>query len=713
MQYEKCEVGEMHSIKTAFGKRLLAAGLILSVVLCGICPAKAAFEQKERILVVDLTKGYYEYTSGGETDYSYEKELYQKALYNVFAELFDGRCKGTEGGCYSCSCDIDLDKDGTVDIRGGVYDDSYFSELAGRVFFIPVSGGSIRGEVSFALKENTSLYDTVRFVFPDKPVQKSFKISVQSGKAVTADGKEVTSAAPGTKLTIVPEALNGKFVSAWNSDLVGKISRLDLDYRYWKDGVSFCMPAADVTLTANTKPQEELTFNLTKGFCVMDEDGWDQPNLFDIKIGSGKKERIESGETLDIDGNGSADVMAYNLYEGILSDQPTRVFFIPLATNSISGEYMTRGTSTAGYWPYLFEFPQETKKAYRITVEGGHAVDGNGKTITEAAPGQKVRIVRDEPKDGQFLDTVFHSDPQYVDLEIDPADIPVWIKDEFLMPACDITYSAVSDRKAGILEIAFESYGELYWAKIPEDVRNAFSLASEEVVLFTDLVKCFRTFGLYRNEEWITVNRTSSVDETCKPESFSFVPAKPFVTSMDTITSVVVKFPGCGEIYDVKCDAPNTHVFLSSIGDVMNDPVTGSAAGQKLVVDGSQIVPPAGCLLKGFQAEGVTFTNYTETNCWEFTMPSHAVTIVPVFEENPEPVVMPTETPGEPAVTAAPTAVPDDGRKADTKAENSFNWLYVIIPGGVVLLGGAAVCFARKKRNHKDEGINETDEKDA
>ena len=70
----------MHSIKTAFGKRLLAAGLILSVMLCGICPAKAAFEQKERILVVDLTKGYYEYTSGGETDYSYEKELYQKAL---------------------------------------------------------------------------------------------------------------------------------------------------------------------------------------------------------------------------------------------------------------------------------------------------------------------------------------------------------------------------------------------------------------------------------------------------------------------------------------------------------------------------------------------------------------------------------------------------------------------------------------------------------
>lgn len=606
-------------------KRIITAAMLMCLLAVSGRTVRA--EEGDRVLVIDLTKGYYVCSNiDANADYSWPMEEYQR---EVFYSL-DHAVNGDTGAGVDLTYEADVDKDGTIDIVVNAYDWPDSEGMPGRVFIIPTAGGSIRGTYSLKVPQSTDAYygnkfDTIQFIFPDEPIQKEYKISAESGKVTDQNGREITTAAPGSWIRVNAVPTEGKYVAFWKSDLIGEFSTFDRDYSYWSTCVAICMPAADVSLSALLLEQKPLTFDLTEGFCRIDE-GYNDAGLYDLWIG-GRLGVIESGTKLDIDGDGTEDVICYVIHGGEIygacvdEDLPARTFFIPLPTASIHGTYTTKGTSTSAFWPYTFTFPAGTvKNSYKITVEGGHAENEAGRTITEAAPGEKIRIVCDK-KTGSSTFPDFKASPAYEDLEPAYRGTERCAREEVMMPACDITYTEVGiPEEGGTYVMQFEMIqGGRYEHKISEEERAIWS--DEYPIRIMPFYKEYELYDIVVESDRVLLESFSEVRyEGPKPAQLYFL--EPVVIGNKTYDAFEVQFGTPVVFYPINSDVCNVYTSFGC------EPLKGAYEGQELLVfpkdDSFKLYAPDVHMDEFWGTSGLYY---------HFLMPAHEVTIQSVSDK--------------------------------------------------------------------------------
>ncbi len=581
---------------------------------------EAASASDGEVLEIDLTKGYYECTLyGKDGNYSYLSDLEMQAICDsVYHAIY------RDGAGINFDFTADLDYDGTIDLISGAYDYPTEEGMPARYFLIPASTSSICGACeiplplgSYSRGDYTTVrnYTTVRFYFPEEPVQKEYQVTVENGHAETKDGKTVTSAAPGTLLYLVPDALDGKFVARWDSELIHSFSRYVNYGNYWDTCAVFTMPAADVTFAAERGQQTPLTFDLTPGFCLGEQDAWEAPGLYDIMPESADHEK----RRFDLDGDGTEDVCYFPLtlleIEGPnpCDDYIDHTYVIPLATSSIRGSYTLEGKSTSAYWPLTFKFPDEPlKQFYSVTVTGGHAEDGAGRTITEAAPGDWIKIVYDE-KEGVIFDREFMTLPEYEDLN-DPWNM----RENVVMPACNITYIALTHAPGK------EKDGDLYpiYSDCPCTIEGAYgedvskgAREGQEIFVFYEGDDLTEDFRLYSPDVQITVEYGTS------GMYFTFI-----------MPAHEVRLQATREKFPIT-------VINGGAGYQFYEPITEAYPGEWIIV-----YPFAGPRDDGYYYTGnwssddVTLNDYKE-GAMSIIMPDHAVTVTAEIKKQ-EPVTV-------------------------------------------------------------------------
>ena len=614
--------------RSKIGRLLCVLAALL--LLCMPGTASVAFagedgsqEETPEPLVIDLTKGYYEKTY---SDYG------QAAICIAVERIAHKREDDVR--YYIWSEKIDLDGDGTYDVLvdGADWPD-VDGQMPDRWFLIPTSECSIRGAITFKdIKDER--FSEVTFLFPDDPIRKEYAVTVEKGHAETEDGRTVTSAAPGTLLYIVPDKLEGEYVSAWNSELTGRHNRYDsVDRRMW-GAAEFHMPAADVILAAEAEAQTPLTFDMSNGYCIVDNDPYHKPDISDFAIPP-LDESEEGLFLMDVDGDGTYDACLYVVYGaeyGAIIDAglPWHVYMIPLPTSSITGSYRIDGETTAPYWPYTFVFPAENvKSTHRITVNGGHAENMKGETITEAAPGEIIKIIYDR-KAMEMIDQGFVASPSYENLtKSTDWSGKRYLREEIVMPACDITYTAqVKGCEAIVLN--FIRDGEKWIAPLPYDVQAELQQTGRKLdesffYWYYDFAPVIDEYARNVSMDAVQVNGRS-------PETMTFSMYEPLQTGEAVYTAITVRFPGAGEIYPINCTDENLRIGLQGLYADKLSTILGAAEGQNLFVDRSMLVEPVGQVFIGFEAKDFKM-DYTIDASWVFRMPDHAIEIKPVFQK--------------------------------------------------------------------------------
>ena len=254
---------------------------ILLLMAAGCVNTAAAAEEKdvqdgdERTFVVDLSKGFTEY----DGRYSKEQDEAFQTTMNLKNVIYSDKIYGKN------AVKMDLDGDGTFDVMTFGLDYPMDSEGGpSRWIYIPSAECSVRGTYTCVIGENPynnsynyfmeygylKNYDSVTFILPEEPVRSTYEISIENGKAYK-NGVEVTSAAPGDEITIISEAVVGKYVFLWKSELIGEYIHHTTGYAV-NSPTSFFMPAADVALKTVMVDQTPLTFDLTKGYYLVNKD---------------------------------------------------------------------------------------------------------------------------------------------------------------------------------------------------------------------------------------------------------------------------------------------------------------------------------------------------------------------------------------------------------------------------------------------------------
>ncbi len=616
--------------RSKIGRLLCVLAALLLLCMPGTASVALAAEDgsQEKTpepLVIDLTKGYYEKTYSD----------YDQAAICLAVERIAHKREDEISYCYIWGEKVDLDGDGTYDVLA---DGADWSDVDGampsRWFLIPTSECSIRGSITFKdIKDER--FSEVTFLFPDEPIRKEYAVTMEKGHAETEDGKTVTSAAPGTVLFLVPDNLEGEYVTAWNSELTGQHNRYDsVDRRMW-GAAEFHMPAADVILAAETEAQTPLTFEMSNGYCIVDDDPYRKPNISDFAIPPLDESEDEGLFLMDLDSDGTYDACLYVVYGveyGAIIDAglPWHVYMIPLPTSSITGTYRIDGETTAPYWPYTFVFPAENvKSTHRITVNGGHAENMKGETITEAAPGEKIKIIYDR-KAMETIDKGFVASPAYENLT-KTADMygSSYLREETVMPACDITYTAqVKGCEAIVLN--FIRDGEKWIAPLPYDVRAELQQFGRE--LDESFFYWYYDFSPMMDAYANNVSMNAIQVKGRNPETMTFSMTVPLLTSEALYSAITVKFPGAGEIYPINCTDENLRIGLTDLGADKLSTILGAVEGQYLVVEGWSIEEPVASQFVGFEAKDF-WMEYNAEAKWVFRMPDHAIEIKPVFQK--------------------------------------------------------------------------------
>lgn len=606
---------------------------MLLLILAGSVSSVVAAETQEtdqkngndRNYIVDLSKGYKEYT-GRYSESQFTAFVVTMSLKNV---KYSSTIVGMN------PIEMDLDGDGTYDVmaRGTGYPSD--SEGGPEVWmYIPCSGGSITGSYTCTIGENLynpnypyfseSLkdYDSVTFIFPEEPVRNMYAISIENGKAYV-NGKEASQAAPGDNVRIFPEAVAGEYVSCWKSDLIGSVTRFT-DACFFHDTATFFMPASDVSLKAEMKKQQPVSFDMSKGYCLAHGGPGTEPTIWDIDIdwandfGVPFYNKISS--EADLDGDGTDDICCY-IVDGnhpMISPYVCFVYFIPLSTSSIRGTYTTQGTSISPYWPYTFVFPSDpVKSTYPITVDGGRAVNSNGQTVTEAYPGQRLKLVSigDVPAAG------FECRPEYKNIaegflfgyvrEINPYEI--------VMPACELTYTKIP-KEGETLEITFHDN----MAFLPNEVANYLIDNNSEI---EPLTEWYRSYGPQREKGVLWFNYPSDY----QPSLTLTLPNPIRIPESEKVyTAVSVIIEGNRDIYPITCTDDEIMVYF---GNPESDTsrIIGCSAGYRLFVDKSGLHEPEGYCFIGFEAKDFRM-DYVNGR-WQFEMPDHAIELKPVFQK--------------------------------------------------------------------------------
>ena len=602
-------------------KNLILFGLallMLLILVANATPARAEEQDGEskqgEELVIDLTKGYHEW--GPERSGDVKSAVYS-AAYLVGKNISTYLPGIAESA--------DLDGDGTMDFFFGGYNWPEEEGMAERVFVIPSPNSSIRGKATYEVeKEKADIfgYDRITFLFPEDSLQKEYAISVKNGHA-EVDGKPVTTAAPGTLVSLVPDELEGVFVTSWNDKLIGEFSRFETFPNHWSGSSAFYMPASDVSLTDKTEKQTPFTIDMRKGFCLADSNGWELPNLGDFRLSLWESEiRINDDSQVEPGDIECYVVTEYDATGSSITDYiPVRVYFIPLPTSKIKESYTTTGKSTAAYWPITVIFPNEpVKELYPVTVEGGHAEDAHGRTITEAAPGETIRIIYDGV---QGETEGFVSSQGYENLhKRSTYNGETWIRglrEEIVMPACALSYKALSN-EGKKLSLHFSNINGNYQAWLPEDVLNAFKKDSSAV----EKVLC-----MYAGIPMRLANNDLVMDRNGNYEYYSleYTLPEPFITDEDMYTTVEVTFGDVYSLYPIKCTDDAIVVYWMQSSQC-NARILASAAGQLLYVNKVNLAEPEGYMFSGFEAKDF-WMGYDVY--WRLTMPSHEIELKPVF----------------------------------------------------------------------------------
>ncbi len=600
--------------------RILVSVFLLVISLSEIKSAKAedAAEENnaEKEYVIDMTKGYCESSYYRQPQDEYYGFI---SVYRLMDKPFDYN----NGFLWR----LDLDGDGTIDLYSYGYDWPEEEGPADRYFLIPAAECSVHGRVSYPVEKVNEYYkfEKITFIFPESSYQKEYAISVENGHA-EVDGKIVTSAAPGTIVSIIPDELDGRFVASWNDKLIGEFTRYTTYPNYWTGATAFFMPASDVSFSAKTEKQTPLTFDLQKGFCLADDDGWSLPNPGDFKLSLWYAWE-EGTNLIDLDEDGQKDISCEVFHDGdvdgpsITDYLPHHAFFIPLSTSSIKGSYTTSGKSIAAYWPITFIFPSEpVKKLYPVSVEGGHAEDMQGRTITEAAPGERIRIIYDGI---QGTTAGLLSSPEYDNLYKKWTDGKgKRLREEIVMPACALSYKALPNEGEPLSLYFYYDNGGYYWAILSESVVDAFEKNDKTI----NQVLCWYT----RYAPRVRDNKLI-LDHLGYSEYYSieYSLPEPFITEENTYTTVIVQFSGAGQLYPITCTEEGIDVYWSNGGDP-GARILASAPGQLLYVNKVGLAEPEGYQFSGFEAKDF-WMGYDVY--WRFTMPDHAIELKPVFSK--------------------------------------------------------------------------------
>ena len=384
---------------------------------------------KQTPVTIDFSNGIYS-VSGMHEEYHYDAESFLRDLFCTV--------RMTEGGNESYWT-ADCDRDGAADYAFQALDpDTDYESVEGHFlygpgFLVPLSSTNLSG--TFIQREVFGSLGPVTFCFGNKELKAEYAIRVQNGHAVNTKGETVTSAVPGTQIYLVADTLDGKYVYAWEDATYGFLDRI-AQGRCYQDRISFIMPRCDVSWQAVLKDQTPLRIDLTSGYWISPF-GHEGYNPYNYRLFT-KKEFSEADYELgrtDLDGDGTYDIAAGYRDDGLnwIFWKPDTFFVIPLSSSSVRGEYVWDRKNDGTYGPYTICFPTETKAKYAVTVIGGHAEDENHRVITEAAPGEVVRVIGDSGRKC-YGATV---SPEYYNLQT-LSDSSMAI---FVMPAHDITYT--------------------------------------------------------------------------------------------------------------------------------------------------------------------------------------------------------------------------------------------------------------------------------
>ena len=393
--------------------------------------------EKQTPVTIDFSNGIYSVSRISE-EINYGIEDFLRDLFCTVRVTGDGYNPGD--GSYDPYWTADCDRDGTADFVLRVLnpDTDYESVeghfLYGPAFLVPLSNSNLSGD--FIQKEVFGPVGPVTFRFGNEGRKAEYSIRVQNGHAVNAKGETVTSAAPGTRIYLVADSLNGKYVDAWEDAVCGHLDRIGQS-RCFQDRISFVMPRSDISWQSVLKDQFPIRIDLTNGYWISDRPWFEGHNPYNYRLFTRKEfsnADYELGRT-DLDGDGTYDIAAGYRDDGLnyIFWRADSFFVIPLSTSSIKGEYVWNKANGGTYGPYTICFPTETKVKYAVTVNGGHAEDANHRVITEAAPGEVVTVKADN---GRYCSGATGS-PEYYKLQtLDDSRSAI-----FVMPAHDITYT--------------------------------------------------------------------------------------------------------------------------------------------------------------------------------------------------------------------------------------------------------------------------------
>ena len=588
--------------------------ILMGMVHNGRAEEPGTEENAGKELVIDLTKEYLKWT---DADYYLERDVYH-SLYSIENCAYD----------YSSGCVVaDLNKDGTADYFLGGYGWPEGEGLASVIFVIPSADSNLSGRVTYSIdKEQVEVtgFDRVTFLFPEEPFSKEYKITVEKGHA-EVDGRVVTSAAPGTRVNIIPDSFSGEFVAAWSDTLIGRFDRMTHFPDSWTGAADYYMPASDVSFVAEMQKQTPLTFDMQKGFCLADDNGWELPNTDDFLLAL----PLWFDNRIDLDYDGRDDVRLYTVSSFEVNGPNAtdyinvRSYFIPLPTSSITGTYKTPGNSTSAYWPLTFVFPKETpKKLYPVTVEGGHVQDEQGRTITEAAPGERIKIIH-EGAQGAISGLI--SSPAYENLYKVPTleNDNQWrqiLRQEIVMPACALSYKALQGEGQKLeLHFGIDTNGN-FRANPSRDVRDALKKDSSSL----EKILC-----MYAGLPMRVVGDALIMDyiSTYEYYSLEYTLPEPFITDEDMYTTVEVTFGDVYSLYPINCTDEAIVVYWMQSSQC-NARILASAAGQLLYVNKVNLAEPEGFMFSGFEAKDF-WMGYDVY--WRLTMPSHEIELKPVF----------------------------------------------------------------------------------
>ncbi len=310
----------------------------------------------------------------------------------------------------------DVDGDGTTDMFS--VNPSRYVEWLGRVF-IPAHGRSAEGTITLD-RENYGPYWPFIIQFGEEPDKETYTIKVVGGHAESLTGNVITEAKAGQYIVLKPDVIEGMAVCEWKTQDGSIIQGVSPEADTLLSKFSFPMPAKDQTYIAVEEPLKAYVIDMSKGYATVPADHWDRDFcLFKYDYSSQKVDY-----KLDLDGDGTIDICS--------SDEDYPVIF-PTATRSVDGIYILSPAHYEEYNGLEFRFPEKAED-YAITVNGGHAEDDAGNVITRVAPGTMVTVCSDGGP-GKYW-KAWNTDYEV----IKRAGIQV----SFAMPACDVTFTAVT-----------------------------------------------------------------------------------------------------------------------------------------------------------------------------------------------------------------------------------------------------------------------------